>query len=126
MILPYLDLIYYDIKLADSEAHRKYVGRPNERILHNLCRLVRNARCEIVPRIPLVPGITSTDENLAAIVRFLQEAGADQVSLLPYNPMGIDKYQPLGRTVPDLPRSFMKPEDEEQAYDLLHKQSSKR
>ena len=34
-IYPYLDLIYYDIKLADNAAHKRYCGRPNEIILRN-------------------------------------------------------------------------------------------
>jgi pyruvate formate lyase activating enzyme len=125
-ILPYVDLIYYDIKLMDRKAHRTYVGKSNERILRNFLTLVRDGRCAVQPRVPLVPGITATEENLSAIVRFLKEAGADQVALLPYNPMGLDKYRSLGRPAPELPTGFMKPHDEQAIYDLLARSMRKR
>ncbi|MFW6113673.1 MAG: glycyl-radical enzyme activating protein, partial [Actinomycetota bacterium] len=34
-LYPYLDLIYYDLKLYDPEEHRKYCGVPNKKILEN-------------------------------------------------------------------------------------------
>ncbi len=43
-IYPYLDLIYYDIKLADNEAHKRYCGRPNEIILRNIWQPGRGGR----------------------------------------------------------------------------------
>lgn len=111
-VLPYIDLIYYDIKIADPTAHIKYTGRSNSRIFENFQRLLREGKVNILPRIPLIPGITSTMKNLQAIVDFLYEAGAHRVSLLPYNPLGIDKYVSLGRTRPPLCQEFVKPDDE--------------
>ena len=63
-ILPYLDLIYYDIKFADPEVHRKYTGKGNHTIIGNLKRLLEEPGIEVQPRVPLVPGITATGENL--------------------------------------------------------------
>jgi len=82
-ILPYIDFIYYDVKIADPEVHRKYTGKTNRRILDNLCRLLRERGIEVHPRVPLIPGITTTRESLSAIVDLLCEAGAEDVSLLP-------------------------------------------
>jgi pyruvate formate lyase activating enzyme len=111
-ILPYIDVVYYDLKLADSQMHREYVGRPNEVILDNFRRLVRERSVEVHPRIPLIPGVTATKENLAAIIEFLCGTGAEDVSLLPYNPMGIEMIANLGRPRPPLPERFMNPEEE--------------
>jgi pyruvate formate lyase activating enzyme len=111
-ILPYLDLIYYDLKIADSQAHRRYLGKPNQKILRNLQRLLQEEGVEIHPRVPLIPGITATRENLSAIVNLLCEAGAKDVSLLPYNPMGMEMAVSLGRPKPSLPEGFMKPDEE--------------
>jgi pyruvate formate lyase activating enzyme len=111
-VLPYIDLIYYDIKIADPTSHIKYTGRSNSRILKNFQRLLQEEKVNILPRIPYIPGITSTMKNLQAIVDFLFEAGAHSVSLLPYNPLGIDKYVSLGRTKPPLCQEFVKPDDE--------------
>jgi hypothetical protein len=56
-------------------------------------------------RVPLVPGVTDKRENLAAIVDFLCAAGAKNVALLPYNPLGLAMYPRLGKPVTCLPAS---------------------
>lgn len=111
-ILPYLDLIYYDIKMANPRAHKSYIGRSNRKILTNLRLLLREKGVEVHPRVPLVPGITATRENLSANIDLLCDAGAKDVSLLPYNPMGIEMAVSLGRPRPPLPEGFMKPDEE--------------
>lgn len=118
-IYPHLDLLYYDLKLADNDAHKKYCGKSNAVILRNFRRLMEEGEVEVRPRIPLVPGITAAEENLSAIARFLRGCGAEKVWLLPYNPMGLAKCKTLGRPTPDLPERFMKPEEEKQAYEAL-------
>lgn len=102
-ILPYLDGVYFDIKIRDPVAHRAWTGKDNRRILDNFLRLVRGKRVPVHARIPLVPGITDGRENLSAIVEFLLEAGARDVTLLPYNPLGIGLAASLGRPLASLP-----------------------
>ncbi|NLH47270.1 MAG: glycyl-radical enzyme activating protein [Myxococcales bacterium] len=88
-LLPWLDAIYFDLKLMDDGQHREFCGAPNGRILDNFRRLAVVARTgffRLLPRVPLVPGLTDTDENLAAIARFLDDCGVRRVDLLPYNP----------------------------------------
>jgi len=111
-ILPWVDLIYYDVKMADPSAHRRYTGVGNELILENLERLLQQRRVRVQPRIPLVPGITATRENLSDVVDFLCRAGADSVSLLPYNPLGIQMFARLGKRPPPLPQRFMNEAEE--------------
>jgi pyruvate formate lyase activating enzyme len=106
-ILPYVDLIYFDIKIADPDIHQKYTGKANRKILENLRRLLHEKPSIVHPRIPLIPGVTTTRENLSAIVAFLCEAEAENVSLLPYNPLGIEMAEQLGRHRPALPEAFM-------------------
>ena len=113
-ILPYIDLIYYDVKIADPGTHRKYTGKTNHKILSNLHRLLLEKPAAVHPRIPLIPGITATRKNLSAIVDLLGEAGAENVSLLPYNPMGIEMTVSLGRSKPPLPEAFMTPDEEKE------------
>jgi pyruvate formate lyase activating enzyme len=116
-ILPYLDLIYYDIKILDHKTHKQYTGRSNQRILDNFRQLLK-VGVEVHARVPLVPGITATEENLSEIVDFLSKAGAEDITLLPYNPLGFDMAEQLGRPKPDLPERFMTPH-EEKAIDTL-------
>ena len=118
-ILPYVDLIYYDLKIADPEVHRKYTGRTNQRIIANLKSLIRRPEVEIHPRVPLIPDVTATEENLKAIIRILCEIGAGDVALLPYNPMGMEMAESLGRPKPPLPERFMRPAEEKKIYALF-------
>jgi pyruvate formate lyase activating enzyme len=120
-ILPHVDLVYYDLKIADAAGHKLRTGRRNGRILGNFRRLMTERPESVHPRIPLIPTITTTKENLSAIVRFLKECGAAKVSLLPYNPCGLEKYPRLGKPAPPLPRSFMAPEDEEAIFSMFGK-----
>lgn len=84
-----MDLIYMDIKLADEEAHRKYTGVSNKKILNNLAFL-KESGVNAVIRTPLIPGITDTPENLSAIQNLIGDLPWEQ---LPYNPMAGAKYQ---------------------------------
>lgn len=118
-ILPYIDLIYCDIKIADPKVHREYIGKTNFRILDNLYRLLQKKGVEVHPRVPLIPGITANRENLSAIVDLLCEAGAWDVSLLPYNPMGIEMAVSLGLPKPPLPEGFMDHDKEREIHAMF-------
>ena len=76
------DLVLYDIKLIDAEAHRRWTGLSNDQVLENAARLPK-AQTQV--RIPLIPGITDTEENLLEIFAFMRDVGLKSVSLLPYN-----------------------------------------
>lgn len=118
-VLPFIDMIYYDVKFADSRAYRQYTGRSNQRIIENFLCLLREGGVTVHPRIPVIPGITATRENFSGIVGFLCEAGAENVSLLPYNPMGFEMAVSLGRPRSILPDGFMKREEEREVYNLF-------
>ncbi len=91
----FVDLFLYDIKLLDNTLHRKYTGVSNRLILENLLKMHR-AGYPIRIRIPLIPDITDTMENLQAICDFLlNKTGLREVELLPYNSMGKSKYERL-------------------------------
>lgn len=108
-LLPLVDLIFFDLKLAEPEGHLRYTGRGNARILDNFRRLAATARARLVPRVPLVPGITATADNLAQLAALLKEAGFSHCETLPYHPGGIAKRQELGQAasprLPDTPLS---------------------
>lgn len=90
------DLVLMDIKLADSEKHAEYTGAPNDVILENYAWLKKSGIPHTV-RIPLVPGITDTRENLEAISRIV---GSDRVELLRYNRAAGAKYPTVGKKYP--------------------------
>ncbi len=86
-LLPYLDQIYYDVKFIDEGLHQRYTGRPNPVILENLEALATLAPGRVLPRVPLIPGLTATPGNLRAIGVFLRRLGFAEARLLPYNPL---------------------------------------
>jgi pyruvate formate lyase activating enzyme len=93
-----VDLVYFDLKLMDPARHRHYTGQDNRVILRNLDHLA-TLPTPCVIRVPLVPGVTDTPENLAAIA---QRAAAlprlIRVDLLPYNRAAGGKYASCGRS----------------------------
>lgn len=103
LLYPHLDLIYFDLKIIDEQAHRRYCGASNETILRNLVSLSRlkgEGGIDFLPRIPLVPGLTDGEENLAAIAGFLRSNDIRRVALLPYNPLWGPKSAKVGRGAP--------------------------
>jgi pyruvate formate lyase activating enzyme len=91
------DLVFFDLKLIDRKAHRYYTGCENDLILRNLLVLNEMGKPFVV-RVPLVPGITDTNQNLADIVRTVQGlSGLLRVELLPYNKAAGAKYQSIGK-----------------------------
>jgi len=105
-LLPYLNRIYFDLKIMDEAEHHRLTGQSNKPIFANLLRLSRDASIQLNVRVPLVPGMTATPENLAAIGQFLRDHDIKGVTLLPYNPLWQDKAIKLGRT-PQLTCGFM-------------------
>ena len=96
-ILPEVDLFLYDLKIIDSRQHIKYIGISNQLIIENLRKLLE-ADKKVYIRIPLIPGITDTRGNLIQIADFLVSLPHIQrIDLLPYNPMGEEKYNKLNR-----------------------------
>lgn len=95
-ILPHTDLILYDVKLFDPEAHKKYTGVDNRRILGNLAKLLESGR-RVWVRIPVIAGINDSVAIMQSIRAFLQEHDMpEKVELLPYHAMGENKYPALG------------------------------
>ena len=92
------DLFLFDLKLMDSDKHRKWVGVPNEKILENL-KVLAKTGVKIIIRIPLVGGVNDDAENMEATARFVAELSGEkkEVNLLPYHKIAQTKYQKLGR-----------------------------
>ena len=90
------DMLLYDLKLMDDTRHREYVGVSNELILSNLVALAALDSRRIVIRMPLIPNISDTDDNLLAAAEFLEPLGLLQINLLSYNKLGEDKRERYG------------------------------
>jgi pyruvate formate lyase activating enzyme len=98
-LLPYVDLWLFDVKHLDSQVHRRYTGLGNELILSNLRKLA-GLGAPIRVRVPLIPEVNLTEENLRQTAAFAEALGGAvrSVDLLPFHKLGTAKYQALGRT----------------------------
>lgn len=102
------DLFLYDLKLMDTREHERWTGVPNDRILENL-RLLAARGSSIWVRIPLVPGVNDSAENLESSASFLEsldfsrgfgKAGERSVQILPYHDSARRKYALRGLDYP--------------------------
>jgi pyruvate formate lyase activating enzyme len=90
------DLIFFDLKLIDSRVHQHYTGCDNALILRNL-NILNDMGKPFVVRVPLVPGITDTNQNLSSIVQTLHGLSSLlRVDLMPYNKAAGSKYRYAG------------------------------
>lgn len=87
-VISRMDYIMQDIKLANEHAHKTYTGVSNKRILKNI-EWLKNSGKQFVFRVPLIPDITDTEENLKAIAEI---TGDCKVELMPYNSLAGAKY----------------------------------
>lgn len=100
------DLLLYDLKICDSEQHRKYTGSGNELILANLIAALAEAgrsKTKVWIRTPLVPGVTDRAENIADLARWLGSYGNQQIErweLCAFNNLCENKYLMLDREWP--------------------------
>lgn len=102
-VYPYADTIYFDIKLMDPDKHTLHCGVSNEVILKNFVLLndaYNIGGVGILPRTPLIPGITDTEENITAISEFYKDNGVKRAALLSYNPLWHEKNHKIGNDNP--------------------------
>ena len=93
--LNYTDVVLYDLKLMDDDAHRRFTGQGNAMILKNLGVVAKwakgNGRLWI--RTPVIPGATDTVDNIRAIgERIAAIGGAERWELNAFNNLCKDKY----------------------------------
>ncbi len=94
-VLENCEYVLFDIKLANDDLHKKYTGVSNKIILQNFRTLAKSGR-DFVIRIPLIPTVNDTEENIRATAELLQKNGVAYVELLPYNKMAGAKYKLAG------------------------------
>lgn len=103
-VIPFTDLILYDLKFINEKGHKKHTSAENKRILENLIKLIEygsgnSPSPEIWIRTPLIPGATASEKNIRAIGEFLRTLDTDGITrweLCAFNPLGAEKYKRLG------------------------------
>jgi pyruvate formate lyase activating enzyme len=97
-ILPYVDLVLFDVKSLDDERHQKWTGVSNVRILENLRRIAQTGT-KIRLRCVVVHNVNYWDPGHPhAIVDFAKSLGdsVDGIDIMPYHNFAEKKYERLG------------------------------
>ncbi len=102
-VLPYADLILFDLKEMDHEKHKAFTGASNESILENLTWTAGQlaAHQSMWVRTPVIPGATMTETNIREMGSFISRHLGKKVSrweLCTFNNLCKDKYHRLGQT----------------------------
>jgi len=113
------ELFLVDLKMMDSERHKRYTRVPNELILQNI-QLVSEMGHPFWIRIPLIVGVNADDENLTASAKFLASLPTppEVVNLLVYHDVGIGKHARLGTTYNPEAITMEAPSEEVQQHAL--------
>ncbi len=99
-VLEHVDLVLTDIKHMDDEEHQRVTGVSNRLILENIQK-ISDLGIPLRIRLPLIPGINDTEENLQATADFVQQLNNLQsLDILSYHRLGEMKYGQLGCQYP--------------------------
>lgn len=103
-LLPYVDILLYDIKEIETESHKKHTGVGNEKILANAVFAANYKKTHLYPktlwvRTPVIPDATDTSDNIRKIGDFINANMRSAVArweLCAFNNLCRDKYKRLG------------------------------
>ncbi len=94
--IKHVDLVLMDNKHMNTEVHKELTGVNNDVILENTTRVATQGVPMII-RVPLIPGLNDSDENINQLGQFMKTCGLLRVDLLPYHRFSLSKYQALGK-----------------------------
>lgn len=92
-LLPYVDLILYDLKHLDDTLHQSHTGVSNKLILENFKRIIETN--DVYVRVPLIKGFNDDDENIRQLIEVSTHEHVLQINLLPYHAYAENKYDHL-------------------------------
>ena len=96
-VLPFTDMILFDLKGMDDSKHLVNTGRSNRLILENL-KKTGSGNIPVEIRMPIVPGCNDSESEFHAAGKFLQPLQAIKaIRLLPYHSMAREKYAAAGQ-----------------------------
>jgi pyruvate formate lyase activating enzyme len=103
-LLPFTDLVLFDLKLYDADLHRQFTGSSNRQILDNLLHLgdvqeKLTSQFRLWIRTPLIPETTATFDNMTALGHYLNNelnGSVERWELCAFNNLCRDQYTRLG------------------------------
>ena len=109
-ILPYCDLVLFDVKETSESKHKAYTGVSSEIIRKNLSHIGERG-IPILLRAPIIPGFNDREEHLLALKKLKSSLqNCKGLQIMPYHSMGAYKYEKLQRQY--LCKDFLEPDTE--------------
>jgi len=101
-VAEFTDLFLFDLKLMDDPKHIEYTGVSNHIIISNLHLLAAMGK-KIWLRMPVIPGVNDTDEEIEKLLVLLTDLypEVNRLFLLPYHAAAKNKYCRLGLETED-------------------------
>ncbi|MGC1391084.1 MAG: glycyl-radical enzyme activating protein [Bacteroidales bacterium] len=94
-ISDFVDMFIIDLKISDPIQHIQYTGKSNESIKENFRYIAKSGKLVIV-RIPMIEGITDSEENKNAIQEFVKKTDSRiPIEYIPYNTLAENNYKRL-------------------------------
>ena len=120
-VISLVDLVLFDIKHTDPEIHKKFTGFDNRLILNNLRILIDSGK-EFIIRLPLIPGVNDTYENMMSIYSLIKNASSlIRIEFLPYHRTAGAKYEMTGQVY----QPPFDPEQKPRIYNVFEQYSIK-
>ena len=94
-VLGSVDAFYFDIKAGTREKYASVTGGDFDLIVSNLKKLVSSG-ANVTARIPFIPGVNTSEEELGLILKVLLEAGVGRADIIPFHRLGSAKYRAMG------------------------------
>jgi glycyl-radical enzyme activating protein len=115
-ILPFVNMVRYDIKETDPERHRQFTGVDKKLILENLLKLDA-LNIDIVLTCPIIPGYNDRPDHFAELARLASMCrSVKEVNVLPFHPYGCPENLKSGR---ENPMKGLEPVDEDTAMEWV-------
>ncbi|MFX1592469.1 MAG: glycyl-radical enzyme activating protein [Promethearchaeota archaeon] len=98
-VLPYTDLLLFDIKHLNPEIHQKGTKVANDLIIKNFETCLKKGK-KVWIRIPIIPDFNDSLQYIETLAGYLSNKPIEKVSLLKYHEWGKHKYKYLDRVYP--------------------------
>ncbi|MBE6703775.1 MAG: radical SAM protein [Ruminococcaceae bacterium] len=97
LLQPVIDEWFIDFKVFDEKKHIEFTGKSNAVIKENLEKLSEHIPKEkIIVTFPMIPTLNITDENIIAMMEYLDNLGLYNIELHPYRKNSEDKHIKAG------------------------------
>lgn len=96
-LIPFATAFYYDLKVVSRSLMSRFLGTQETLMLTNLRKLAQK-QANIILRIPLIPQINGTTQELHKIFQFgYNLRNVKEIHLLPFHQLGAGKYAMIGK-----------------------------